>query len=150
VGGGFTLWGVHVSLSIAGIVDSDGVSGLIVTPELGVGTKGGGIFARALYAPGNNTFDTLNGFGLSISGSAALASSSATLPYRQETSCVEDGSITSIGSYPPVIEFGLGKGPAQLTQTLGYGFPIGKNRLIGKAFDKLYVLFDYMKGEENE
>ncbi len=150
VGGGFSLWGIHVSLSIAGIVDSDGVSGLIVTPEVGMGTRGGGIFARALYAPGDNTFDTLNGFGLSVSASAGIGSTSGTLPYRQETSCVEGGNVTSIGSYPPVMEFGLGKGPAQITNTLGYGFPIGKNRLIGKAIDKLHENLEFMKGEEHE
>jgi len=146
VGGGVSIWGIHISTSFAVIVDSKGISGIIITPEVGVGTEGVGGFARVLYASGENSFDTLNGIGLSGSASAGPASASVSLPYRRETSCDEKGKKTTLGSYPPVIEFGIGKGRSQVSATLGYGIPIGRNRVIGNTIDAMRTFLGLVEG----
>lgn len=140
----------HLSASFALVLDSNGISGLIFTPEIGVGTKGVGAFARALYAPGENSFDTLTGAGLSWSASAGPASASVSLPYRNETSCDNNGKKTAVGSYPPVIEIGIGKGRSQISATIGYGIPIGRNRVVGNAIDNINELLGLNKDISRE
>ena len=145
---GGTIFGFHLSFSVAAVIDSDGVSGLILSPEVGFGTNGFGGFARTLYAPGENSYDTLTGFGTSTTVSAGRPNVSVTLPYRQETKCDSEGELTAIGSYPPVIELGVGSRSLQATQTIAYGIPVGRNRFIGDSIDKIKDMFRF--GEEGE
>jgi len=130
-GGGFSYNGLHYSLSIGLIADSNGTSGILITPEIGIGTPGAGLFARGLYGAGDNTFDTLVGLGFSSSLSLGRFSSSVSFPLYQGSGCDAKGEYETLGSYPPVFELGYGLGRSQLTGTIGNSFQYGRNTTLG-------------------
>ena len=47
-GGGFTYKNVNYSITTAVVADTNGSTGIIITPEIGAGSPGGGVFARLL------------------------------------------------------------------------------------------------------
>jgi RHS repeat-associated protein len=133
-GGGITVNNKHYSLSVAFVADTNGTSGILVTPEIGVGTPGGSLFARFLYAAGNNTFDTISGPGGSVSGSVGKVSASISFPYSHKTYCEGSTKVDVYGSHPPVFEIGavFGKrGKPQIALTGGKSYAYGRNTVLG-------------------
>jgi RHS repeat-associated protein len=130
-GGGVAFRGKNYSLAVAFVADSNGTSGILVTPEFGGATKGGGVFARALYASGDNTFDTLIGPGASVSGSVSIFSGSVSVPYLNQQRCNENGTFETYGGNDPVYEFGFGRGSSQVSATVGNSYDFGRNNFLG-------------------
>jgi len=85
----------------------------VITPEFGLGTRGGNVYARAVYGPNpGNTIEDLSGSEISLSGSAL------------DTSF----SLTQVGSTPPsaasFIELGFSRGTGGVSLTYGEGMSL--------------------------
>ena len=129
-GGGFTIpfTKFHVSGSIAPVADQSGASGALFSADIGGGTPGASVFARALVATGDSTrIESLKGFGESVSVSAGVYSASISTSFPTEK-CSNKLAGSAI---PPIIEVGLGRGLPGLSATMNTSTLVERNTMLG-------------------
>ncbi|WP_108946996.1 RHS repeat-associated core domain-containing protein [Shewanella halifaxensis] len=128
VGFGYTTnSGVSYGGSATFALDSNGDFAVLANGEGGVGGFGKGLslFGRDMFGFGDNTIDTLRGLGGSFSFNKGAYSGSVTFPHKANQ-CNPWDENGGPQSYPPVVEFGWGRGQgASMTgaygDTAGYG-----------------------------
>nr|WP_199775698.1 RHS repeat-associated core domain-containing protein [Pseudoalteromonas sp. T1lg22] len=128
IGGGFTFKKKHYALSVSIATDHNGGLIAVLTPEVGVGSKGGSGFFRALGGGGDLNVNSLTKLGLSSSFSMGRFSGSITRAATYGDQCSDLPGVLDGVEENLIWEAGLGLGGprAQVSGTAGYGIELFK------------------------